>query len=353
MTRRRLTLLALLAVGLAAIAGTLAGRWHSRGPSGVPPPRLVVADGQLDLGDRYECAACVHRFRVDNPTDLPVTVFEARSTCDCLAIRPGVPFVIPPGGSKEVEAVVSLKVQSACQRAMGLGEPSRIPIRVVYGESRQRREEVWELTALVRPVVRIAQPTVRFGLVSTRDRVRRDVVVEVADHVRRIESPDSPNWVLKGIGDTAGRAMTLTLEQRAPVRLGEVSETITLVPFDAAGDRLPESHLTVTAEFADDIIPVPREVRLGRRAVGDGVDEVVVFRSLSGVHLRSVEVRRAPAVIVVTPAPADAGQPALRFRVLVAEGGEGRAEVEVVVTDDEGQQTPVRVPVNWFGVGGG
>lgn len=342
---------------VAAIAAHLcarlvAGHLSGDGLATSVPPTLLVEANELDLGVQYETAAYTHRFRVRNPSGQPIRISELRSTCDCLQLRPSGAFVIPAKDSREIEAVVSLSMQSACQRWRGVADPVSIPIHVAYsGLDGVMRKDAWELTAMVHPAIRVRPGQVRLGLAPVNQPLKRALTVELAEHVSRVESEGASNWVVTGLGQvrTTRGPLSVTLEWRGPPQPTVVEDSVVLTPFDRNGNRLPETRLAITGEFVEDIIAMPREVRFGRQQLGEVVEDAVSLASLAGAHVRTAEFRGVPRGVSLTPVRREGGSLEFLVRLTAAEVGEQRVEVELAVTDDRGRAVTVRLPVTYFG----
>jgi hypothetical protein len=115
MTRRRLTLLALLAAGLAAVAGTLTG--HCLRAAKPPPTKsanagLRVDPKFLDFGEVWEQDRFEWNLPIQNQSSQPTIVTGLHGSCTCQSMNP-LEFTIPAGGHQQIQVVLVLRSRAS------------------------------------------------------------------------------------------------------------------------------------------------------------------------------------------------------------------------------------------------
>jgi len=72
---------------------------------------LEPSSRTVDLGLVPQAGSERETFELTNPGSEPVTVARITSSCECLKLRPGPPFTVPPGRSLAVTAELDLSAE--------------------------------------------------------------------------------------------------------------------------------------------------------------------------------------------------------------------------------------------------
>jgi hypothetical protein len=352
MTRRRLSLLFAAAGVLAAIAGTLTGRWVNKPPSPVSPVTSLQIDPKnLYFGEAWETDRFVWRVPIQNPTSEPVRVTTLTASCAC--VTPGsVSELIPPGQSREIAFELDLRNSCASAEPVAARDAQvRVAINVEPTSAAPRAP--WVFRGRVRTAVTVPVQSIDLGRTAATSRPRERVVPvrALTDLSDLAVAVDHPTVVARLKPASGSRSWDLVVGRVAPLPTGHYKAEVSLQPVTRTGQAVPPVRIPVEFDLLGDVQPDAPTVVLGTRSIGEVAEGVVTLTSLSGRPFR-VEKWSADAPSETELRLKDSGGVAWMFtcRQRVLALGHQATGLKFAGTDADGHLFVVPIAVRYYGV---
>lgn len=336
------------ALGVGIVFGLYGLMASVRAPSATATG-LVIPAADLDLGTLVENRPHEHTLTLTNPGPRPVTVDAAQGPCDWERTGLRLPFVVPAGGRHALKLVLAPSTTSDCGRAKG-GEGYQPTLTLRYTADGRREARTWQLRGVLKPTLHVG------GGVGGRLWLGEQTVEQLAEPrdlplvaTVPVESVavSCPGGWLGDVrrGSEPGRFIA-AVRRVGGTEPFTFDDLLTFTPTGPDGRPLPATHLRLTGEAVDPVLPEPRAVRLGRKPVGSRATDRFSLRSIDG---RVFTAGRVEAPAGVHLRRSDGPEPVFELAADIAAAGDQEFTVIIHTTAPDGREAAARVPVSYLG----
>lgn len=278
--RKRLGIVAVVVVGLAAVAGALTGRAYFRHAQPAPPsnpeqPALTINPAHLDFGEVWETSQFLWSVPIRNTSSQPVVIERWQASCDCSDVQPSS-MRLEPGETK----AISVRIDLGRNLGATSGTPVSVSLSPLFGG---KSLATWALRGSVKPLIRpSAIPTAAFSneMTARRQQVELELVAPVHTVVATCRAPH----VRCELSHRAElRKITLILSYADDLSDGLHSFGIELRGQLTTGDPFSK-HLTGAVTVRPEIEVSPPSLVVSGPSTGMW-EETIGFRSRSDIPL--------------------------------------------------------------------
>ena len=348
MPRRKLAILVLLSVGIAAAGGTLAARWNSpkQVVSAEPQSTLFIDTKELDFGEVWETERFELPVSIEN-RGAGVEAFKLSGSCSCLSVEPAE-CRLAPGEKVRVLIRLNLTTQS---NDPGREKTQAFDTTVVAISGDQAVSSRWVIRGTIRSVLGKLPKQLDCGPISDLATMAEATVLDInsAIPLQILTAVVEPPWAYTTVQPLEGdNRLRVTIQPKLPVAVGDYPATLRLQPVGLQGEPLPPREVKLVIRGLTDVQPDPQRVLLGTLAKGESATAEVAFRSLTG---KSFEVEPAspspPGVVVERRGGASSSSFGIAVRGV---DGSQVIPVEFLVRQPNRSEYRVRVEVAYHGV---
>ena len=351
MSRNRLGILVIVAVGLAAAAGTLTARWVNRNAQPVPPPKseepaLTVDPRYLDFGEVWETDQFEWTAPVCNRTEAPLQVSSFGSSCSCVSATSTK--VIPAGGTAPLTFRIDLRQQCAGAEPQAVRD-AKIQVALGRDTSPTEKPVPVELRGRVKSAIVVPARSIDFGrFPATATAKPRVVPIRSLVGLRELVVSVEGLSVVAEVKPLAADKWELHVRPSSPLVVGRHEAKVRLTPTTTAGEQVPPITLPVAFDVLHDIQPDSPFLPLGVGAPGEQLSGTLTLASLSG---QAFPLPTCEGIdLSVTVAASTPQSHTFKIERRVTAVGHHIAPVVVRGRDRSGQHFEYRVEVQWCGV---
>jgi hypothetical protein len=355
MSRRRIALLILAAIGTAVAAGPLTGWWSWPGKKAPAEPlaeRLIVPQN-LDFGEVWATDRFDWNLPIQNATGSEVTLESLTGDCSCLSVD-GLPLRV--GGGEVGQLALRLDLTRRC---MGVGPQPFAPIAhpiklrgtVRLGET--SHEVNWVLSGRVKPAVLFGRRGIDFGrLWNPSLPLDRSVTVRTAPgiHLAPADVEDSGKITaqLRPTVSAGEYELAVRLDQWAAP--GRYHAAVRLVPVARPGESPGVVRFPVEWESLDEIQTDTATLEFGAQPVGSTREQTLTLTSLAGRPFRVTKCETGSGMQTEPPPSEPATSITLRLMQRVECPGEQTGELAVWCVTAAGEAHVVKCRMHYVGV---
>lgn len=242
MTRRKFAIVVLFATVVAAVGGTLAGKWMSPRPIG---NRSLEATFKfdplsLDFGDVWESDHFEWPLTLWNESSSPIVLEQLRGDCSCATVG-SLPLTVAPHSHETIRLTIDLfKFRPSGREDI---TPYRLELNGEVLEGNVRRPISAVLSGRVKRTVHMDQSSLDFGSKSVRaESIEKSMILTTSQAVDSLEFDNSPLWIFEAKGEAScGRSRQpvgglMRFHQKpSPMK---IDGAFSVYPTDATGRRL-------------------------------------------------------------------------------------------------------------------
>ncbi|WP_339910973.1 DUF1573 domain-containing protein [Symmachiella dynata] len=261
---------------------------HSVAEEPMAPAKLVPETRTLDFGEVWGQSNFHWQVKVRNPSPRSIQVKELSTACSCVEANPKS-FVVPPGGTKNIDVVLDLRdngVRLSADEATGPYSSFSAAIKPIYSDIETTPADIWYVTGNLRHPFDNVPRVWDIGSVTCDSSEQPTAILPVAcasgvsltgihfdqewGHATVAKSPSNKTSLLFYLRNRSPGPFEFPLQLRAETR---------------DGVELPPVSVQVTGRVVGDVEVYPSEVALGLLRPGQNSENTVFIRSRSGQAL--------------------------------------------------------------------
>jgi hypothetical protein len=237
---------------------------------------LVIQPHYLDIGTLWDDDHYSWSLPVENREAETVSIDHFSTSCNCLSTTPSR-LELASGEKRDVRLSIDLASKS--------GPKGDVSVRLRAMTVDGRMGPLWEVHGRVKQLLStdkflylgrhsgLAQPLAPRRITIVSSAPLRSLTAETT-----LESLEASVEHAAAGKDT----YVLTVSTDKKLSVGTVEGAVILKPVLADGQVLPPRRISVRGEIVPDLEAVPAGLQIGRRRLGDLIEESVTLRSLTG-----------------------------------------------------------------------